>query len=75
MLCAFVGLNGYDYLQGYLGIMCVLPVYGRRPCSSVGAAERSSWPAPPAGPALCQDISASTPSGYESPKGETKGHT
>lgn len=41
--------------------VCVLPVRGRRLCSSVGAAERSSWPAPPAGPALCRDISALVP--------------
>jgi len=52
----------------------VLPVCGRRLCSSVGAAVRSSWPAPPAGPALCQDISASAPSGCESPAGETRTH-
>lgn len=44
----------------------MLPVHGRRPCSSAGAAGRSSWPAPPAGPALFLDISVSAPSGYVS---------
>lgn len=54
--------------------VCVLPECGKKLGSSAGAARRSSWPAPPAGPALYQDISASTPSRYESPGGKMRGH-